>query len=179
MLCTEECVWEICAEWIDEWESSSTVKVKVTQSCPTFCDPMDYGILQATILEWVAIPLSRRSSQPRDQTQSSCIADGFFTRWATREDQEYWSGSPIPSPVDLWPQYSHLDFTIHQLVTLENYLTFLLGLPPAKTGELWAFITLLWHWDDFMPAKYFLKAFMWWMISNYTFYFIFSLRKHL
>ena len=123
--------------------------------------------------------LSRRSSQPRDQTQASCIADGFFTRWATREDQEYWSGSPIPSPVDLWPQYSHLDFTIHQLVTLENYLTFLLGLPPAKTGELWAFITLLWHWDDFMPAKYFLKAFMWWMISNYTFYFIFSLRKHL
>ena len=35
--------------------------------------------------EWVAIPFSRGSSQPRDQTQVSCIAGGFFTIWATRE----------------------------------------------------------------------------------------------
>ena len=45
------------------------VKVKVTQLCLTLCDPMDYtvhGILQARILEWVAIPFSRGSSQPRD-----------------------------------------------------------------------------------------------------------------
>ena len=58
------------------------VKVKVTQLCPTLCDPMDYtvhGILQARILEWVAIPFSRESSQPRGQTQVSQIADGFFT----------------------------------------------------------------------------------------------------
>ena len=43
------------------------VKVKVAQSCPTLCDPMDYtvrGILQARILEWVAVPFSRGSSQP-------------------------------------------------------------------------------------------------------------------
>ena len=47
------------------------MKVKVAQSCPTLCYPMVYtvqGILQARILEWVAIPLSRGSSQPRDQT---------------------------------------------------------------------------------------------------------------
>ena len=53
------------------------VKVKVVQSCPTLCNPMDYtvhGILQARKLEWVAFPFSRRSSQPRDQTQVSCIA---------------------------------------------------------------------------------------------------------
>ena len=37
------------------------------------------------------IPFSRGSSQPRDQTQVSCIADGFFISWATREVQEYWS----------------------------------------------------------------------------------------
>ena len=58
------------------------VKVKVAQSCPTLCDPMDctvYGILQARILEWVAVPFSRESSQPRDQTQVSHIADRFFT----------------------------------------------------------------------------------------------------
>ena len=44
--------------------------------------PMDYivgGILQARILEWVAFPLSRGSSQPRNQTQVSRIAGGFFT----------------------------------------------------------------------------------------------------
>ena len=54
--------------------------------------PMDcivYGILQARILEWVAFPFSRGSSQPRDQTQVSRIAGGFFTSWATREAQEY------------------------------------------------------------------------------------------
>ena len=61
------------------------VKVKLTQSCPTLCDPMDYGILQARILEWVAFPFSRGSSQPRDQTQVSRIAGRFFTSWATRE----------------------------------------------------------------------------------------------
>ena len=71
-----------------------SMKAKVTQSCPTLCDAMDYtvhGILQARILEWVAFPLSRLSSQPRDRTQVSSIASGFFS-WATREAQEYWSG---------------------------------------------------------------------------------------
>ena len=64
------------------------VKVQVAQSCLTLCNPIDYtvhGILQARILEWVAFPFSRVSSQPRDQTQLSCIAGGFFTIWATRE----------------------------------------------------------------------------------------------
>jgi len=44
-------------------------EVKVAQSCPTLCDPMDFtvhGILQARILEWAAFPFSRGSSQPRD-----------------------------------------------------------------------------------------------------------------
>ena len=58
------------------------VKVKVTQSCPALCGPMEclvHGILQARILEWVAFAFSRGSSQPRDRTQFSCIAGGFFT----------------------------------------------------------------------------------------------------
>ena len=58
------------------------VKVQVAQSCPTLCDPMDYtvhGIFQARILEWVAFPFSWGSSQPRDRTQASRIAGGFFT----------------------------------------------------------------------------------------------------
>ena len=56
--------------------------VKAAQSCPTVCDPMDYavyGILQARLLEWVAIPFSRGYSQPRDWTQVSHITGRFFT----------------------------------------------------------------------------------------------------
>ena len=48
--------------------------MQVAQLCPTLCDPMDYtahGILQARVLEWVAFPCSRGSSQPRDRTQVS------------------------------------------------------------------------------------------------------------
>ena len=64
------------------------MKVKVAQSRPTLCNPMEYtvhGILQARILEWVAVHFSRGSSQPRDQTQVSRIAGGFFTSLATKE----------------------------------------------------------------------------------------------
>ena len=62
--------------------------VKVTQSCLTLCDPMDYtahGILQARILEWVAFPFSRGSSQTRNWAQVSHIAGRFFTSWAISE----------------------------------------------------------------------------------------------
>ena len=44
-----------------------------------------HGILWARILEWVAIPFSRESSWPRDQTCVSCIADEFFSVWVTKE----------------------------------------------------------------------------------------------
>ena len=56
--------------------SNVKVKVLVAQSCPTLCDPMDdtvHGILQARILEWVVIPFSRGSSQPRDRTRSPTL----------------------------------------------------------------------------------------------------------
>ena len=46
------------------------------------------GILQARILEWVAMPFSSGSSQHRDETPVSCIIEGFFTIWATRQAQE-------------------------------------------------------------------------------------------
>ena len=70
-------------------------KVLVAQLCVTLWDPMDcnlpgssvHGILQARILEWVAMPSSRGSSWPRDWTQVCCIAGGVFTVWATREAQ--------------------------------------------------------------------------------------------
>ena len=67
--------------------------VLVAQSCPTLCNTMDcslpgssaHGILQARILEWVAIPFSRGSSWPRDWTRVSYITSRFSTTWATRE----------------------------------------------------------------------------------------------
>ena len=63
------------------------VKVLVTQSRPTLWDPMDYspsgspvcGILQARILEWVAIPFFRGVFLTRVRTRVSCTAGGFFT----------------------------------------------------------------------------------------------------
>ena len=69
-----------CVDHNKMWKTLS--EVKVAQLCLTLCDPMDYtvhGILQARILEWLAFPFSRRSSQPRDRTQVSHIAGGFFT----------------------------------------------------------------------------------------------------
>ena len=71
------------------------VKVLVARSCLTLYDPMDcsppgssiHGILQARILEGVAIPFSRGFSQPRDQTLVSC------TFWQILNHLSHW-GSP-------------------------------------------------------------------------------------
>ena len=78
------------------------MEVLVTRLCATLCDPVDCslpgssvrGIFQARILEWIAIPFSRVSSWPRDQTQVSCIAGRFFTVWATREVPHYLHRKP-------------------------------------------------------------------------------------
>ena len=56
---------------------------------------------RSRIPDWAAYPFSRGSSQSRDQTQVSRIAGRFFTSWATRKAQEYWSGLPCPPPGDL------------------------------------------------------------------------------
>ena len=95
------CVFSSCGEWellccstqASHCGGFSSVKVLVAQSCPTLCDPMNcspsasyvHGILQARILEWVAMPFSRGSSWPRNQTRVSCISGRFFTVWATSE----------------------------------------------------------------------------------------------
>ena len=65
-------------------------EVKVAQSCRALCNPMDciHGMLQARILEWVAFPFSRRSSQPSSRTGVTCIAGRFFTKLS-------YEGSPL------------------------------------------------------------------------------------
>ena len=71
----------------------SSAESEVAQLCPTLCDPMDcslprsyvHGILQARILEWVAISFSRGSPWPKDGTRVSCITGRRLTVWATGE----------------------------------------------------------------------------------------------
>ena len=82
----------IC-NFLRKFHTVSLLDMLVTQSCPTLYDSMDcrlpvfsvHGILQARILEWIALPFSRESSQLRYWTRVSCIAGRFFTIWATRE----------------------------------------------------------------------------------------------
>ena len=87
------CVWLFVTPWTAACQASlRKEETEVAQSFPTLCNPVDcslpgssvHGILQARILEWVAISFSRASSQPRD-TQVSCIAGRCFILWATRE----------------------------------------------------------------------------------------------
>ena len=81
-------------------------EVLVAQSYPTLCDPMDcslpgstvHEILQERLLECIAIPCSRGSSQTRDRTQVSCIAGGFFTSWAIREAHDLGPNMPTAIP---------------------------------------------------------------------------------
>ena len=89
--------------WWEGWCSPSS-KQSVSRSVVSdFFDPMncsppgssDHGILQARILEWVAISSSRRSSQLWDRTQVSCIAGRFFTIWATTETQSREASSKL------------------------------------------------------------------------------------
>ena len=75
------------------WKKES--ESEVIHSCPTLCDPVDcsppgssvHGILQARVLEWVAISFSRGSSRPRNWTWVSRIEGRRFALWATREAQ--------------------------------------------------------------------------------------------
>ena len=86
----------------------------VTQSCLTVCNPMGcsptgssvHGILQARILEWIAIPFSWVSSWPRDWTQVSHIAGRFLTIWATQ--QPLIGFNPLYSHLRLWYISLHL-----------------------------------------------------------------------
>ena len=102
--------------WVSCWHSMLTMVTctpacSVAQSCPTLCNPMDcsppgfsiLGILQARILEWVAISSSRGSSQPRDQIHVSCVScipGEFFTSEAPGKPlyTHHLSPSLLPSP---------------------------------------------------------------------------------
>ena len=74
--------------------------------CTAVCQaPLSMGILQARILEWVAMPSSRGSSQPKNWTQISCIAGRFFTNWAT-ESEVAQLCLTLCDPIDCSPPWS-------------------------------------------------------------------------
>ena len=129
------------------------LKVKV-KSCPTLCDPVDcspsgssvHGILQARILEWVAISFSRGSSQP--STSGSLIVQSLShvrlcaTPWTVAHQaplsvgfskQEYWSGLPFP-------EYYLLN-TYYVLDNLPRALAILLLNDPFRPSSLLLFLT--------------------------------------
>ena len=111
--------------------SSPTLCVYVSgaKSSQSLCDPTDcsppgfsvHGIVQARILEWIAFPFSRESSQPRDWTWVSCIAGRFFTIWAT------WEASLIGQLPYRWPSLSanHVSPRCILLFLLQTDLFFL------------------------------------------------------
>ena len=120
----------------------SEVESEVAQSCLSLCNPMDcsllgssvHGIFPARLLEWVAISFSRGSSQPRDQTQVSCIAGRCFTIWATREAPNHMREGKrgwVPRQQSTWMQaiwVSHLgifSFILHwNIVDLHYCVSF-------------------------------------------------------
>ena len=94
------------------------VKVKVTQSCSSV-----HGIVQAKILEWVAITFSRGSSQPKDQTLVSSIAGRFCTVWATRKSfhMRYTQFSSVQSLIYVWLFATPWTATCQASLSITNY----------------------------------------------------------
>ena len=128
------------------------MKVKVTQLCLTLCDPMDYtvhGILQARIVEWVAVPFSRGSSQHKNRTQASPLVGGFFTSWATvkvlcayREHEAGWRKCSSGPWVWLSYQWSRLQWWMLGSAVLSLWALF--GqLPTVFLAQL---TTTIWQW---------------------------------
>ena len=82
-----------------------------------------HGILQARILEWVAISFSRGSSWPRDRTPVSCIAGRFFTIWARREAHVFLGPTQIPSPLPRLPWPSLRNSILTQCIYIPSVLS--------------------------------------------------------
>ena len=137
------------------------VKVIVTQSCLTFCNPIDYsppgfsvhGILQARILEWTAMPSSRGPSWPRSRTWISCIAGGLFTIWATRQAQILTGVSLKNTNRNMgWLSHNKCHFRVKHLYKCYyfTYISSIIFIMP-----LWASVGIIyWHtkklrWKEF------------------------------
>ena len=127
-----------------------SLSVLVAQSCLTLCDSMDcippgssvHGILQARILEWVAISFSRDSSQPKDQIQISRIAGRLFTVWATRK--AHWI---MYDCLKMNLLYLKLIFTLFKLMSIRGWFLIFAKIDSEKvTASTFIYLSsdLLW-----------------------------------
>ena len=130
-------------KWSENW-------VKIAQSCPALCNPMDcivHGILQARILEWAAFPFPRVSFQPRDRTQVSCIADILY-QLSHKRSPCHLSVAPFFPP----PSLVFFFFFGLYLFFLEiSSLAYLLQVPVKYEHHAWTFLIHLlycleWQW---------------------------------
>ena len=115
-------LWNILLLWHSYFvvQSLSPVCLLVTpwtESCHQA--PQSMGILQARILEWVAISFSGGSSQTRDQTHVSCIGKGILYHWATREDPWWNYTSILKRTTFIW-----IDISIKARMTTSYAKTF-------------------------------------------------------
>ena len=100
-------------------------------SDPTDCSPPGssvHGILQARVLEWVAMPSSKESFQPRDRTKVSHIAGRFFTIWDTREAR--WVFVPVLVICQVWRSLTEEKFSKRKdITTWDRYTVIVPSLP--------------------------------------------------
>ena len=143
------------------------VKVQVAQSCPALCNCMHYtvpGILHARLLEWLAVPFPRGSFQPRDWTQVSLIAGGFFTSWAPREAvvcyshalSVFWKCSVVTTPLYClmkkhWPIHSILE-------ERKNIVSYILFNVWKREPEKWKCELLCHVWLSVTPMDCYLPG---------------------
>ena len=138
-------------------------EVLIAQLCLTLCNPIDFSppgssvhrVLQARILEWVAMPFSRWSSRPRNQTWVSHMAGSFFTIWATRkaitEIYTNWRTIPHPPPpTSPWYYCFHvIDYFKYHAVFVIQWLAFVADL------EVSFIYSGYWIITNYMICKYF------------------------
>ena len=127
---------------------------EVAQSCPTLCDPMDcslpgsslHGILQARVLEWVAISFSRGSSWRRDLTRVSRIPGRRFSLWAT---------NLRCSVTFKWFSYKHIHthiYIIYVVVVQSLSRVWLFATPQTAEHQAFLSFTISQSWLKFMPT---------------------------
>ena len=108
------------AAWVSGWQkwSCSVVSDSFRPHTVACRAPPSTGLFQARVLEWVAISFSRGSSQPRDQTQVSCIAGRRFTVWATRQAPNRQNPSPTSAKT---PPPGHTSIFTEEVVSVTNF----------------------------------------------------------
>jgi len=145
----------------------------LSQSCLTLCNPVDFspsgssvpGLLRTRTLQWVAIPFSRGSSWLRDQTRVSCIADRFFTIWATREAQAGYAKKPTKrkawtSSITQIEKFFEYIFVYTQLIEIKGWARQYICLVKCLSNESLhqtsnfdcSFKRIYWLWEYFFKG---------------------------